>query len=223
MAWSRTIVVSLVLHGVGIGLAVGAIGGLPGPRDRVQTTGFYQEQQHVLPAPPATMSVVEVHEEGVTSLPSSAVEVVPVFEDPAASTLLRDFALAAEPVPPKASLAPWRRVEVAPAPLVTARPLPADPASAVEPVTGPAARVLSVRPGTNRAPDYPLAARRRGCTGTVLLTVDVAADGAVVAVTVQRSCGHRVLDDAAVAALRRWSFDGGPGRIEVPIEFVLRG
>ena len=162
-----------------------------------------------------------VASETVEESPLPDVEVVPVFEAAEAESVLREFDdAAAERMRPEASLAAWRLA--APAAVV---PVSESVVAAAAPVAvvEPAARVLSVRAGTNRAPEYPLAARRRGCTGTVLLVVEVAADGAVVAVAVQRSCGHRVLDDAAVTAVRGWAFDGGPGRIEVPIEFVLRG
>ena len=37
------------------------------------------------------------------------------------------------------------------------------------------------------------------------------------------SSGHAALDHAAVVAVRKWRFDGGPGVVEVPVEFVLAG
>lgn len=219
MASARTLVVSAVLHGVGIGLAWQAIGGLPRPRARVETTGFFLEQRLLVPAVSAPLPAAAVFPESSEAPPLPEVEVAAVFDD-------FDGALPREPVEHErkplrgeASLESWRR-PVAPPPAAVV--VTEVTAAAAAPVAEAAARVLTVRAGTNRVPEYPLAARRRGCFGTVLLSVEVDADGAVVAVRVQQSCGHRVLDDAAVAAVRVWSFDGGPGRIEVPIEFVLR-
>lgn len=45
--------------------------------------------------------------------------------------------------------------------------------------------------------NYPAAARAQGLTGTLRMTVRVAADGSVVGIEVRRSSGHAVLDAAA--------------------------
>jgi protein TonB len=81
----------------------------------------------------------------------------------------------------------------------------------------------------NAAPDYPLAARRRGQEGVVTLRVHVAADGTCGAVEVEISCGHAALDEAAVTAVRKWKFDPAladgvavASELLVPIRFVLK-
>ena len=59
---------------------------------------------------------------------------------------------------------------------------------------------------SNPAPEYPIASHRRHEEGTVLLKVAVGADGLPTAVSLERSCGHRLLDDAALETVRRWTF-----------------
>lgn len=58
-------------------------------------------------------------------------------------------------------------------------------------------------------PAYPRLAERRGWTGTVVLLIDVAADGSVSDVTIESSSGYEVLDEAAVSAVRGWRFQPG--------------
>ena len=64
--------------------------------------------------------------------------------------------------------------------------------------------------------------------GKVVLKVLVGLDGKPEEVTVERSSGFRVLDQAAIAAVKTWVFNagmkgGGPSRgyALVPIEFNL--
>lgn len=81
---------------------------------------------------------------------------------------------------------------------------------------------------TNPWPRYPLAARRRGLEGEVLLRISVNADGTAEKVEVLRSSGQPLLDRAAMEALARWRFEpaqaaGQPvaGTIEIPVTFRL--
>ena len=83
--------------------------------------------------------------------------------------------------------------------------------------------------GSNPRPPYPLAARRLGLEGRVLLEVVIQPDGRAASVAVRESSGHRVLDDSAVETVRsRWRFiparrDGVPveSRVTVPIRFRI--
>src|SRR5207249_457726 len=50
---------------------------------------------------------------------------------------------------------------------------------------------------------YPLAARRRGLSGTVHVEIIIRPDGVISAVAVADSSAHAVLDDAAVETIRR--------------------
>ena len=78
-------------------------------------------------------------------------------------------------------------------------------------------------------PTYPRIARRRGYEGTVFLEVLVNEEGKVSDLRLFQSCGHRVLDKAALASVKYWLFE--PGKkgdekvemwVKVPIRFQLR-
>lgn len=80
--------------------------------------------------------------------------------------------------------------------------------------------------GSTPAPRYPTRALQRGESGTVLVQARIGPDGVPTSVTVAKGSGSRVLDRAAVDAVRRWRFqpalqDGRPttGTVNVPIEF----
>ncbi len=75
-------------------------------------------------------------------------------------------------------------------------------------------------------PRYPEEARARRLEGTVLLLVALDAAGHVTGTNIQRSCGHAVLDRAALTAVRSWRFDPArqdgvaiAARVEVPVRF----
>jgi protein TonB len=80
----------------------------------------------------------------------------------------------------------------------------------------------------NTPPAYPPAARRQGVQGKVLLDVAVMADGRARAVTIARSSGSPLLDEAAAEAVRQWRFvparqgkDAVEARVLVPVDFKL--
>ncbi len=61
--------------------------------------------------------------------------------------------------------------------------------------------------GQNPGPSYPIEARRRAEQGTVLLRIEVGADGSVERVEVAQSSGFDSLDESAVETVRtRWRF-----------------
>ena len=81
----------------------------------------------------------------------------------------------------------------------------------------------------NPEPDYPRLAKERHWEGEVLLRVRVGANGAVLAVDIERSSGYPVLDRAAHMSVERWRFQ--PARrgavavestVLVPIPFKRR-
>jgi len=102
-----------------------------------------------------------------------------------------------------------------------------DAAPAESAVFAPASARLT--PTEAPHPRYPSLGLRRKLEGTVLLRVEVAADGSPRDVTVERSSGHRVLDDAARRqVLEHWHFApamrGGvavPAIGLLPIQFRL--
>jgi protein TonB len=82
--------------------------------------------------------------------------------------------------------------------------------------------------GSNPKPKYPGIATSRGWEGTVHLLVNVSAAGDSEEVTVQRSSGYDVLDEAAVEAVEKWKFIPAKrgetpvsSSVVVPINFVL--
>ncbi len=82
----------------------------------------------------------------------------------------------------------------------------------------------------NPPPLYPPIARRLGETGRVLLRVFVRTDGSAADVQINKSSGSSRLDQAALDAVRKWSFEparrGGiavEAPVLVPISFTLEG
>ncbi|WP_412527299.1 energy transducer TonB [Burkholderia lata] len=139
-------------------------------------------------------------------------------------------AAVAHPAPALAA-APQVTREAAPA---TAAPAAAAPAAPVPAPAAPAAPVRETAPIgdaaylRNPAPDYPAFAQDQGWEGRVVLRVHVLANGTPDSVEVRTSSGRRMLDTAAVAAVKRWTFvpakrgdEAVDGWVNVPIDFKL--
>ncbi|AOJ34235.1 energy transducer TonB [Burkholderia metallica] len=146
------------------------------------------------------------------------------------------------PTPPKPRAAVAHPAPVpAAAPQVTREAAPATAAPAVAtqaaPALAPAAPAAPVRETApvgdaaylrNPAPDYPAFAQDQGWEGRVVLRVHVLASGSPDSVEVRTSSGRRMLDTAAVAAVKRWTFvpakrgdEAVDGWVNVPIDFKL--
>lgn len=112
-------------------------------------------------------------------------------------------------------------------------PAPTPPAPVAEPPrTAPEPVVEAPRFNAaylnNPPPAYPLAARRRGMEGRVLVRAEVQADGSCNRVELKKTSGHDLLDQAALEAVKKWRFvparKGGQAVtawVEVPITFNL--
>ena len=81
---------------------------------------------------------------------------------------------------------------------------------------------------SNPRPEYPADARRMRKEGLVMLGVKVSAEGRAIDVTLKKSSGVSSLDEAAIRAVRRWTFDpatvGGipvASEVDVPVRFAL--
>lgn len=74
--------------------------------------------------------------------------------------------------------------------------------------TGPTAARTRARPDPAASPKpvYPAKAEKKGIGGRVLLRVQVNHEGVVTSVVVSESSGHAMLDEAAVAAVKKWRF-----------------
>jgi len=121
------------------------------------------------------------------------------------------------------------RVDAAPSepPVAVApsAPEPPPPPPPPEVVTAPFGRAGYLN---NPPPNYPAAAARQGWQGTVLLRVRVLSNGRVDAVELQKSSGHKLLDEEAMSTVRGWQFTPSKrgdtpidGWATVPIEFKL--
>lgn len=82
----------------------------------------------------------------------------------------------------------------------------------------------------NPAPVYPLPARRRGISGRVLIRAQITADGHCQDVQIIKSSGHRILDETALAAVKKWRFIPAtrgrrpvPATVDIPLNFKLHG
>lgn len=112
----------------------------------------------------------------------------------------------------------------APAPAVKPKPLPSvDVASREGGGGGGASGHIDAHPSLDRPirPTYPIGARRRGEEGTVILDVNVAADGAASSVTLVSSSGFPELDRAAERAAAQARFKPGT-RDGRPIDSAAR-
>jgi TonB family protein len=73
-------------------------------------------------------------------------------------------------------------------------------------------------------PDYPYAARNQHMEGSGLFRLNIKPDGNVSSVTVLKSTGHALLDQAAIHAFRQWRFRPGyRDEIKIPIHFTMAG
>jgi periplasmic protein TonB len=113
------------------------------------------------------------------------------------------------------------------------RPLPAASAGGTKLLRDPTAEAGSVRSrvraGNNPRPEYPRAAREAGWEGTVILRVLVLPDGRAESVTLHKTSGHSILDEAALSAVKDWRFipamDGNfpmQSAVHLPIRFDLK-
>lgn len=182
---------------------------------------------------PVAVAVVDV--DVVPARPDPVTAAPPPVPPPApAARPARHLRRAAPALPPAPTGAPAALMPIPAPPTVaaTALALPAaGPAAGARPAAAPApGPSLSAQPRyrTNPPPVYPIAARRLREEGLVFVRVAVAADGRATAVTVERGCGHPLLDEAALDAVRRWTFEparaaGTPvdSLVVIPVRFSL--
>ena len=118
-------------------------------------------------------------------------------------------------------------------PKPNAKPTTAPPKSptgiAKAPVKTTGLGTSKVRGRSNPAPAYPTAAKQARQEGTVTLEVEVSTAGLPTKVSLARSSGFPALDQAALAAVRRWKFEPArtagvavKGHVVVPLRFELK-
>ena len=74
-------------------------------------------------------------------------------------------------------------------------------------------------------PEYPYEARHRRMSGSGVALLDInKATGRVTSVRMDPSTGHKLLDDAAMKAFRKWRFKPGTvSRVQAPVTFHVHG
>lgn len=106
--------------------------------------------------------------------------------------------------------------------------LPRAPVAPVPSAHGPLTVLATPRYRSNPRPEYPLPCRRRHEEGEVRVAVTVSPDGRPLRVLLAKSSGHVLLDQAAIDAVRGWTFE--PARaselavaseVVVPVRFSL--
>jgi periplasmic protein TonB len=205
--------ISAALHGIVLWLAPGPVGRFSVEVPKTLTV------QVVVPPPPPT-----------------SLEPARPPEKPLKTPARAHIAPQAEPEPSAATEPPESEPVPTPAP-VLALPANSGTTAAVAPPAEPAPKPVAVTAPSfsaaylsNPAPAYPIAARRRGQEGVVLVEALVSESGLPKEVRLGKSSGAALLDEAAIQAVKGWKFT--PARqgeravaawVAIPIRFKLDG
>lgn len=229
----RSLAGSLLLHLGVLGGAVALAHSGSGTPATTPVAFAVQDSMFRPDAPPAADAAqppVEVHDEPSDDPPPVHQETAPAPEPPAAAPNEPPVdSLQPTPLPPLRRPEHFARCQVArPSPIPAEATACATDASSLptQAVPSPAAATATPEvnvpePSDNPSPDYPEGARRRGIQGTVVVRIEVTADGLAGTCSVLSSSGNVQLDDAALRAARRWRFRSGPGVVEQPFRFEL--
>lgn len=156
------------------------------------------------------------------STPVMSIQTEPIDNVPDPLVTTRELVMTAAEVPPSA---PASNQSASSATANTATP-------SAMPVSGRDSHSSIAAPGilAKVDPIYPSAARQAGLEGTVILRIQILANGRPDEITIIQSTGYPVLDDAAVTAVRKWQFipakDRSSGRTiacttTLPVSFHL--
>jgi protein TonB len=228
---------SLIFH---LAIAASLVGLIPAPRDASAPAAIPVRLLFVDPtAAPQDSTAIPATAESPAPMPAT-VEPIPL-PMPATPVTVEPVAPAApeRPPPPKPRQRPAeprpRAASPPSPPTPSVAPESSSPASPAAQAALPLARAEAlpshgIRPIEQPAPPYPGAARRQGIEGDVILQLSVDEAGKLISVAVARGSGHRVLDEAAIAAVKLWRFepavvDGRPvaAVAELPVRFRLAG
>ncbi|MGR9086235.1 MAG: TonB family protein [Gammaproteobacteria bacterium] len=197
---------------------------------------FHKPSERETPAKPLVMDVALIAPSSATPR-AKAAPPMPLVAQPKrrqAPLKPKKTPLAAKPAnPPARSPEPTEKRKTAP---------PDASADAVPPSDSAVATTASRQPQTetfteanyranyksNPKPEYPRIALSRGWQGKVLLRVRVTASGQSDGIAVQQSSGYKQLDQAAIKAVRFWTFIPAKrgerpvaSTVTVPIQFKL--
>jgi protein TonB len=215
--WLLAAAAVIGVHAVVVGARLGTSQPAPAPRNEVLVELIkpvvVPPQQKPEPPKPRPEPPKVVKKQAVPPPPQPA----PALRTPVASEVI-----------PADAIVIAENTTAAPStgPVVAAPPAPPAPEPVKEePVTEPNAYASYL---SNPPPEYPSFALRQGWEGKVILRVRVLASGKPSSVEVKTSSGRKSLDEAAVAAVRGWTFVPSKrgstpidGWATVPIEFKL--
>lgn len=179
------------------------------------------------PAAPVARPAEPAHHDAPRAVAQPRVQKAAPPRAPAASAMQEATTANATAKP----MAPSQDVASAKAAVASAAP----PAPASAAVTEAPAPALFVTPPIGNAaylhnppPRYPQIAQEEGWEGRAVLRVHVDASGHPISVDIHQSSGHDVLDKAALAATRQWTFVPAKrgatpidGWVDVPLDFRL--
>ncbi len=160
---------------------------------------------------------------GVQTAPSS-IEMVFIKEEP--------DAVIEEMIEPEELMMAIDPTDALPEVIEEPEPEKQEPEEELPPVINPPQQgaIAEAKPDylNNPAPVYPLFARRQGWSGVVLLRVLVTQEGVVGDIEIKKSSGRKILDEAALKAVKHWRFLpaqlGGmelESWVNVPVRFSL--
>ena len=143
---------------------------------------------------------------------------------------VREMVAPPKPLPPPVKPpTPKAKPTTAPPKSTAPRPAGSPTGIAKAPVRTTGLGTSKVRVRSNPAPAYPTAAKQARQEGTVTLEVEVSTAGLPTKVSLARSSGFPALDQAALAAVRRWKFEPArtagvavKGHVVVPLRFELK-
>lgn len=175
------------------------------------------------PPPPATIPPPAPAQ----APPKTAPAQTPAAEQRPAIDLPQVTTTAPAPTPSALTASPPSAPSAAPAPVITPTPNPviAAPPRPAAPAAAPTAAGLNIHQCDK--PEYPSASRRLEEEGTVTLRFLVGVDGQVIRSEIEKSSGHKRLDEAARAGLSKCQFrpatvDGKPEQAWASIRYTWR-
>lgn len=227
MRLTSSLLAATALHGLVFGVAAVVLSGAP-----AKEVALVPEQLEVEVVTARPDPIAEAPRAAVAAAPSRSPAPAPgrprIVRRPREVAMLGDRDSTPAPADPPA-LAGAIAVAVTP-PAVSSSPAPAAPGRTSTLAAQGGGGAVSAKPRyrTNPRPDYPIPSQRRREEGIVLLNVQVQPDGTPAAISLNRSCGHPLLDRAALDAVRRWTFE--PARaagvpvsslVVIPVRFSL--
>ena len=166
----------------------------------------------VVPEPPATPPLPQPEK----TVPPRAPKPIPLVQDPVETVVAR------APEPTNRTRTEVRRPAISSSSPASGASLVGVTPQVFQPPSDPSYE-------GNPKPLYPRKAKLFGWEGTVLLIVEVLADGTSGKIEIKQSSGYDDLDRAAVTAIRKWRFNPARERgiavteiVEIPIIFDMK-